>query len=124
PAAVGNEAVDSALHAQPVQKEDLLRLRNDMHDHQMAWPCTGRELEEHGQREPDLLAIRDNRLIALADLPAGVSENQVETTELIEHRAHSARDRSCRRVVEKVGIEASRELQVVGPGALAARDLL
>ena len=35
---VGNEAVDGALHAQPVQEDDLLRLRNDMHDHQMARP--------------------------------------------------------------------------------------
>src|SRR5262245_32899689 len=89
----------------------------------MAWPRTGCELEERRQGQPNLLAIRDNRLIVLAHLPAGVGENQVGTTELLEHRAHSARDRSCRRVVEKVGIEASRELQIVGPGALAARYL-
>src|SRR5215471_7294802 len=90
----------------------------------MARPRTGREFEERGQRQPNLLAISDDRLIALADLPAGVDENQVGPTKLLEHLARSARDHSCRRVVEKVGIEASRELQRVGPGALAARDLL
>ena len=85
--------------------------------------CAGCELEKRGQRQPNLLAICDNRLTALADLPAGVGENQIGTAELLEHRARSARDRSRRGIVEKVGIEASRKLQVVGPGALAARDL-
>ena len=95
-----------------------------MHDHQVARPRAGCELEKRGQRQPNLLAICDNRLTVLADLPAGVGKNQIGTTELLEHRARSARDRSRRGVVEKVGIEASRKLQIVGPGTLAARDLL
>src|SRR3954447_17932381 len=89
----------------------------------MARPRAGCELEKRGQRQPNLLAICDNRLTALADLPAGVGENQIGTSELLEHPARSARDRARRGVVEKVGIEASRKLQVVGSGALVARDL-
>jgi hypothetical protein len=81
-----------------------------MHDHQMAWPRAGSELEEHGQGQPNLLSICDNRLTALADLPAGVSENQIGTTELLKHHARSANDRSRCGVVEQVGIEASRKL--------------
>jgi hypothetical protein len=94
-----------------------------MHNHQMARPRAGRELEERSQRQPDLLAIRDNGPTAVAGLPARVGEDKIETTELLKHRARSACYRSRRSVVEKLGIEASRKLQVIGPGARAARDL-
>ena len=85
--------------------------------------AAGCELEERGQGQANLFSIRDNRPIVLADLPTCVRENQIGTTEPLEHPARSARDRSRRGVVENVGIEASRKLQVVGPGALAARYL-
>src|SRR5215207_1323720 len=89
----------------------------------MARPRAGCELEKRCQRQPNLLAICDNRLTAFADLPAGIGENQIGTSELLEHRACSARDRARPGVVEKVSIEDSRKLQVVGSGALAARNL-
>ena len=90
----------------------------------MARPHAGCELEKRGQRQPNLLAIGDNRLTALTDLPAGVGKNQIGTPELLEHHACSARDPSRRGIVEEVGLKASRKLEVVGSGALAARDLL
>ena len=34
------------LNAQPVKEDGLRQLRNDMHDHQMARPRAGCELEE------------------------------------------------------------------------------
>ena len=54
-----------------------------------------------------MLAICDDRLIALADLPAGEGQGQIRTTKLLEHCAQPARDCSRRGVVEKVCIEAS-----------------
>jgi hypothetical protein len=123
PAAVRDEAIDGALRAQPVQEDDLLRLRNHMHDHQMARPPARCQFEQRGERQPNLLAVCDNRMIPLADLPAGVGENQIRTTQFLEHRARSTRDRARRGVVEKIGIEPSRKFEVVGPGTLAARDL-
>ena len=104
------------------EQDGKLQIYAISHDQQV-YPRAGCEFEERGQRQPYLLAICDNRLTVLADPPAGVGENQIGTSKLLEHRAHSTRDRSRRGIVQKFGIEASRKLQVVGPGALAARDL-
>src|SRR5258705_5637027 len=89
----------------------------------MARPRAGCELQERGQGQPNLLAICDNRLTALADLPAGIGQYQIGATDPLEHRARSARNPSRLGVVDKIGVKASRKLQVVSPGAVAARDL-
>src|SRR4051812_19408774 len=95
-----------------------------MHDHQVSRPRARCKLQERGQKQPNLLTISYDSLIAFSNLPTRIREDEIGTADLLQHPAGPARDRSRRGIVKKVGIEASRKFEVVGSGALAARDML
>src|SRR5262245_8493852 len=94
-----------------------------MDDHDVAGATSRGEFQEYCQGQADLFTVRDNRLIIVASLPACVPENQVGAADPVEHPTDATRGLVCCGVVEKVGIEASSKLEVVGSGTQTARDV-
>ena len=95
-----------------------------MHDHHVADVPPAAEPAQHGEGDPDLLAVGDDHVVVAAATEAHPREEQAGPSDPLEDRAETAGRLPSQTDVEQIGIEGVTHQRVVGPRSSSSLDLI
>ena len=123
PGRVDQENIDVTLQTKEIKKEHLFINGQNMGDHQMTNTAATTQFTEPGERNPNVLPIREDHFIVAALLKASPGQGQIWPADRLQQPAKPATQAPRFNIVDQVGVKGTRHFDIINARPQLLLDL-